>query len=319
MSQKRDAAPIAASEVWPALPLAEWKDTYDTLHFWTQIVGKIALAQAPLLNHWWHSTLRVTARGLTTVPLVHGTKTFQIGFDFIDHRLAIKVSDGAERSLALRPVSVADFYREVMDSLSALGVPVHIWTTPVEVESRVPLDQDRLHASYHAAFANRFWRILLQTHRVFTEFRTRFAGKASPVQFFWGSFDLAVTRFSGRTAPPYTGGAFNVGVGVMEESYSHELSSLGFSPGGGSIPYPAYYSYAVPEPPGFRDAVVQPSDAFFSEELGEFILPYDDVRNAADPDAALLAFAQSTYEAAAVLGKWDRSALERANSPRTSP
>ncbi len=306
-----DREQTGAHEVWPPLPLTEWQDSYDTLHTWTQIVGKIALAQAPLINHWWQATLRVTARGLVTLPLPHDDRTFQIGFDFVEHCLLIQASDGQRQSLALESTSVADFYRELMDLLTSMGLGVSIWTRPVEVDDLTPFEQDRKHVSYDPAYAHRFWQILVETDRVFREFRSRFVGKASPVQFFWGSFDPAVARFSGRRAPTYAGGAFNVARWVMEEAYSHELSTLGFWPGGGNLPYPAYYSYAVPEPAGFREAQVRPEGAFYNEEMGEFILSYDDVRKASNPDAVLLEFAQSTYEAAADLGNWDRTALER--------
>ena len=297
--------------VWPSLPLTEWKDTYDTLHMWTQVVGKVALAQAPMINHWWHATLHVTARGISTPPLPHGNMVFQIEFDFIDHRLNIEASDGSRRSIGLHRLSVADFYAEVMDTLSSFGLGVKVWPVPVEVESRIPCNLDREHASYNPEYAHRFWLILLQSDRVFREFRSRFIGKVSPVQFFWGSFDLAVTRFSGRRAPAYSGGAFNVARGVMEEAYSHEVSSLGFWPGGGSIPYPVYYSYASPQPAGFAEARVLPESAFYSKDLGEFILPYDDVRRAGNPEEMLLEFAQTSYDAAADLGRWDRASLER--------
>lgn len=301
-----------AFQLWPALPLAEWKDTYETLHLWTQIAGKIALAQAPMINHWWQASLRVTAGGLTTAPIPHEGRTFQLAFDLVDHQVLIEDSRGERRSIALRPVSVAAFYGEVMDSLASLGLAVHIWTTPVEVESLIPFERDHQHASYDPDYARRFWQILVETDRVFREFRSRFIGKVSPVQFFWGSFDLAVTRFSGRRAPAYTGGAYNVGRKVMEEAYSHEVSSLGFWPGGGAVPYPAFYSYATPEPAGFRGASVTPGGAFYSNDLGEFILPYDEVRKAENPGKVVLEFAQSSYEAAAEFGGWARMDLERA-------
>lgn len=300
-----------AEKDWPSLPLAEWQDTCDTLHMWTQVVGKIALAHAPWINHWWHAALRVTPRGLATVPLYHGERTFRIAFDLIHHQLLIEASDGQVRSLVLRPMTVADFYRELIDSLTSMGLGVRIWTRPVEVADPIPFEQDHRHASYDPEYAHRFWQILLRSDRVFRDFRSRFVGKVSPVQFFWGSFDLAVTRFSGRRAPAYSGGAFNVARWVMEEAYSRELSSVGFWPGGGAVPYPAYYSYVVPEPPGFAEAQVRPAGAFYSKDLGEFILPYDEVRTAASPDEVLLEFAQSTYEAAADLGRWDREGLER--------
>ena len=311
MNGDQTGARTSARVTWPALPLSNWQDTCDTLHMWTQIVGKVAVAQAPPVNHWWQISLRVTSRGLTTLPLPYGERTFQISFDFLEHRLLAETSDGQTWSLPLRPMSVADFYRELMDGLAAMGLDVRIWTRPVEVADLTPLDEDRKHASYDATSAHRFWQILVETSRVFREFRSRFVGKVSPVQFFWGSFDLAVTRFSGRRAPAYSGGAFNVGRWVMEEAYSHELSSLGFWPGGGAISYPAYYSYASPEPEGFSTAQVRPESAFYSKDLGEFILPYDEVRQASDPDRVLLEFAQSSYEAAADFGRWDRASLER--------
>lgn len=316
MGQEQGDGRGAAAQVWPPLPLDEWKDTYATLHMWTQVVGKIALAQAPMMNHWWQVALQVTARGLTTLPLPHGQRVFQISFDFIDHQLRIQDSDGRQRSLALRPLSVADFFRELMDSLRSLGLGVRIWTTPVEVKKRIPFELNRGDASYDPEYAHRVWQILLETDRVFREFRSPFIGKASPVHFFWGGFDLAVTRFSGRKVPHYAGSAPNVARWVMEEAYSHEVSSLGFWPGGGAVPYPVFYSYAAPEPAGFRDAPVLPERACYSKDLGEFILAYDDVRKAENPDAVLLEFARSTYEAAARPGRWNRAALERSGHVR---
>lgn len=308
--ERRDTAP-AAPNAWPALPLEGWKDSCDTLHLWTQVVGKIALAGAPRVNHWWQASLRVTARGLETLPLPHGDRTFQLAFDFVAHQLRIRCSDGGGGSVPLRPRSVAGFYGDVMDTLASMGLGVRIWTRPVEVADPIPFERDHQHASYDPEYAQRFWQILLQTDRVFGEFRSRFVGKSSPVQFFWGGFDLALTRFSGRGAPEYSGGALNVGRWVMEEAYSHELSSLGFWPGGGAVPYPVFYSYASPEPAGFAQAQVGPEGAFYNKELGEFILPYDEVRQAENPDEALLRFAESSYAAAAELGNWDRAALER--------
>ena len=296
---------------WPSLPLAEWQDTCATLQLWTQIVGKIRLAQAPLVNHWWQVPLYVTARGLTTSPMPYGRRSFQIDFDFIDHRLLIADSDGRSESLALAPRSVADFYREVMARLAGLGLGVRIWTMPVEIAGAIPFDQDRTHATYNPDHAHRFWRILVQSERIFSRFRARFLGKASPVHFFWGSFDLAVTRFSGRTAPPFPGASPNLGSWVMREAYSHEVSSCGFWPGGGAVAEPAFYSYAYPPPPGFAAAAVRPEGAFWHDALGEFILPYDLVRRDADGEERLLDFLESTYAAAADLGKWDRAALER--------
>ena len=296
----------ARENFWPALPLQEWQDTCDTLHMWTQVVGKIWLAQAPLINHWWEVPLYVTCRGLTTSPIPCGERTFQIDFDFIDHRLTIRTTDGATESLALQPRSVADFHAAVMERMRALGLPVRIWTTPVEVAKPIPFEADRQHAAYKADHANRFWRILVQADRVFTAFRARFIGKASPVHFFWGSFDLAVTRFSGRPAPAQPGADR-----ITREAYSHEVSSCGFWPGGDGIDKPAFYSYAFPQPDGFAEAPVRPAAAFYDKGLGQFILPYDDVRQAESPDETLLAFLQSTYEAAANLAHWDRAALER--------
>ncbi len=304
--------------VWPSLPLAEWQDTYATLHLWTQVVGKIRLAQAPLVNHWWQVPLYVTARGLTTSPMPYGARSFQIDFDFIDHQLVIADNDGRTERVALMPRSVADFHREVMARLAALGLAVKIWTMPVEIADAIPFDRDHAHASYDKEYANRFWRILVQSERLFTRFRARFLGKVSPVHFFWGSFDLAVTRFSGRTAPDFQGGAPNLGKWVMREAYSHEVSSCGFWPGGGAMPAPTFYSYAYPPPPGFAAAPVRPEGALWQAELGEFILPYDLVRQDAHPDACLLAFLDSTYAAAAELGRWDRAALERPAVPKAA-
>lgn len=298
-------------DAWPALPLAAWRDTCDTLHRWLQIVGKIRLVQTPWINHSWHVTLYPTVRGLTTSPMPYGGSTFQIDFDFFDHRLVVATSGGAQRTVALRPMAVADFHAAVFGALRELGLDVHIHPVPNELADATPLDTDRVHASYDPDHAQRFWRVLAQSARVFTAFRARYLGKCSPVHFFWGSNDLAVTRFSGRTAPPHPGGVPHLPDSVAREAYSHEVSSAGFWPGGGAIDYPAYYSYAYPSPAGFGDATVRPGDAFWSKDLGEFVLPYDAVRTAADPDGVLLEFLQSTYEAAADLGRWDRAALER--------
>ncbi|MGH7848835.1 MAG: DUF5996 family protein [Thermodesulfobacteriota bacterium] len=303
------------TEAWPSLPLEEWKDTYATLHMWTQVVGKIRFAQTPWVNHSWHVTLYVTSRGLTTSPIPYGERTFELEFDFIDHRLVIETSGGDVRFIELRPRSVADFYSEVMSVLRSLGLDIRIHTLPNEVADPVPFEKDLQHASYDPDYANRFWRILVQTDRVFKEFRARFIGKCSPVHFFWGSFDMAVTRFSGRTAPPHPGGVPHLPDVVAREAYSHEVSSCGFWPGGGPLPYPVFYSYAYPAPEGFKDAPVKPSGAFYSTDLGEFILPYDEVRKAGQPGEMLLDFLQSTYEAAANLAKWDRPALERDKLP----
>jgi hypothetical protein len=293
------------AEVWPGLPLEEWKDTYATLHMWTQIVGKIRLTQSPPVNHWWQVPLYLTSRGLTTSPIPYETRSFQIDFDFIDHRLLINTSDGAAKTIALEPRSVADFYRELMATLRALKIEVKIRATPDEVQNPIPFAEDQEHASYDPEYANRFWRILLQASRVFEEFRSRFIGKCSPVHFFWGSFDLAVTRFSGRLAPERAGAD-----GITREAYSHEVISHGFWPGGGAAG-PAFYSYTAPAPDGLDKAVIRPREAFYSQEMSEFLLMYDDMRKADSPDTALMDFLQSTYEAGANLAKWDRASLER--------
>jgi hypothetical protein len=295
---------------WPELPTAAWHETYATLHLFTQIVGKIRLKRSPWLNHSWQVALYVTARGLTTSPIPDGTRTFQIDFDFLDHGLRISTSDGAQRQFALAGQSVASFYRTVMAALAELGVDVEIDEMPNELPEPIKFSQDTGHASYEPGAVRRFFQILVNADRVFKQFRTGFLGKASPVHFFWGSFDLAVTRFSGRRAPRHPGGVPNLPDAVACEAYSHEVSSAGFWPGSGAVDYPAFYSYAYPEPPGFRATKVRPDAAFFGEALGEFILPYDAVRTAADPDHALLEFLQSTYEAAANAAKWDREALE---------
>jgi Family of unknown function (DUF5996) len=295
---------------WPELATAAWRDTYATLHLWTQIVGKVRLTKAPWLNHSWHVALYVTARGLTTSPIPDGARTFQIDFDFIDHVLRISTSDGAQRQFALAGQSVASFYAGVIAALKELGVAVTIDETPNELPDPVRFSEDNKHASYDPDAVWRFFQILANCDRVFKQFRSGFLGKASPVHFFWGSFDLAVTRFSGRRAPRHPGGVPNLPDAVAYEAYSHEVSSAGFWPGSGVVDYPAFYSYAYPEPPGFRTAKVRPDAAFFGEALGEFILPYDVVRTAKDPDKVLLDFLQSTYEAAAISAKWDRDALE---------
>jgi hypothetical protein len=263
----------ARAEAWPDLPLEAWRETYATLHLWTQIVGKIRLAQSPMVNHWWQTSLYLTARGLTTSPIPHGSQVFQLDFDFLDHQLVIATSRGDGRTLPLVPRPVADFYRELMGALRDLGLEVRIWPTPVEIPDPIPFEQDRVHAAYDPVYAQRWWRALLQADRVLQAFRGRFRGKCSPVHFFWGGFDLAVTRFSGRLAPPYTGIAPNVAPRVMHEAYSHEVISAGFWPGGGPVPYPAFYAYAVPEPPGFREAPALPAAASYHRDLGEFILP----------------------------------------------
>lgn len=300
----------STNPAWPELFYDAWRDTRDTLQLWTQIVGKIRLMQTPWLNHSWHVTLYVTSRGLTTSPIPHGSRSFEIGFDFIDHALDVTVSDGGKRRLPLQPQSVADFYAAVTAALLELGVAVVINEKPCEIAGAADFSNDRTHASYDPQSAWRFWQSLVQVDRVFKAFRAAFIGKCSPVHFFWGSFDLAVTRFSGRRAPNFTGKAAGVAPEVMSEAYSHEVSSAGFWPGDKITQHPAFYSYTYPASAGFREAKVQPAAAFFSESLGEFLLPYEAVRTAADPDAALLAFLQSTYEAAAVAAKWDRAALE---------
>ena len=295
---------------WPELPLAAWRETYATLHLWTQIVGKIRLARTPWLNHSWHIALYVTARGLTTSPIQDGGRTFQIDLDFIDHVLRISTSDGAQRQFAFAGQSVASFHAAIMAALAELGIHIAIDEMPNELPEPIRFSEDNQHASYDPHAVRRFLQILVNVDRLFKQFRTGFLGKASPVHFFWGSFDLAVTRFSGRRAPRHPGGVPHLSDDVACEAYSHEVSSAGFWPGSGAIDYPAFYSYAYPEPAGFRAAKVKPDAAFFSEAVGEFILPYDAVRTATDPDKALLEFLQSTYEAAANAAKWDRDALE---------
>ena len=308
------------TEDWPALPYGAWKDTCTTLHLWTQIVGKIRLAQTPWANHSWHVTLYVTPRGLTTSPIPYDGRTFQIDFDFIDHALVISASDGDASRLPLAARPVADFHDQLMGALAELAIRVRIHGSPNEVPEPIPFRADRVHATYDPGYAQRFWRVLVQADRVFKQFRTGFLGKVSPVHFFWGSFDHAVTRFSGRRAPLHPGGVPNLPDSVTREAYSHEVSSAGFWPGGGAIDYPAFYSYAYPIPEGFAAASVRPEAAFFHQAMGEFILPYDAVREADAPEATLLGFLQSTYEAAADAAGWDRGALEcppgRARIPR---
>jgi hypothetical protein len=296
---------------WPELPFEAWKDTCATLHLWTQIVGKVRLAKAPMINHWWQVPLYVTCRGLTTSPIPYESgRSFQIDFDFIDHRLIIAVSDGRVDTLPLAPCSVADFYVNVMDRLKALGLETRIWTVPVELPDPIRFDQDHTHAAYDEGWAHRFWQVLIQVDRVLTVFRSRYIGKVSPVHFFWGSFDMAVTRFSGRRAPPHPG-APSVADRVTREAYSHEVSSCGFWPGNGGFGQPAFYSYAYAEPAGLPDARVQPDGAFYSPEFHEFILTYEAARQSAAPEDAVLQFLESTYAAAADLGHWDCGALER--------
>jgi Family of unknown function (DUF5996) len=299
------------SSDWPELPLAAWRDTCATLHLWTQVVGKVRLAQTPWTNHSWHVPLYVTARGLGTSPIPYGARIFQLDFDFLEHRLRIQTADGMRRSLPLEPRPVSEFYRQVAEALDALGLPVRIHTTPCEIADAIPFEHDLEHRHYDPDYAARFWRALLQADRVLKEFRARFIGKCSPVHFFWGSFDLAVTRFSGREAPPHPGGVPNLPDWVAREAYSHEVSSAGFWPGGSGIEHAAFYSYAYPEPEGFAKARVLPAGAFYSDALGEYLLPYDEVRRAPSPDEVLLGFLQTTYEAAADAASWDRRALER--------
>lgn len=296
-------------ETWPALPVVEWKDSRDTLQLWTQIVGKIRMVRTPLMSHWWNVPLYVTASGVTTSLIPATGRAFQIDFDFLDHQLLISTTDGAERTSPLAPRSVADFYADLMSILDELGLTTPIWTMPVEILDAIPFDQDHVHASYDADQVQRFWLALVEMSRVFEQFRSEFIGKVSPVHLFWGALDLAVTRFSGRTAPPHPGGAPNCGPHVMGEAYSHEVSSAGYWPGpdGEGV----FYSYAYPEPPGYRDSTVRPDSAGWNDTLAEFVLPYRDVRTAADPDAALLEFLHSTYVAAAETAQWSREELER--------
>lgn len=293
-------------ETWPALPLSAWADTYATLHMWSQIVGKVRLALSPHVNHWWEVPLYVNSRGLTTSPIPCGRGIFEVQFDFIQHRLEIAKSSGETKSIRLEPRTVADFYAEFLSQLRALGIDVKIWNMPVEIPNPIRFDQDRLHHSYDPQCANAFWRILVTVDAIFKEFRSRFIGKVSPVHFFWGSFDLAVTRFSGRRAPERAGADT-----MTREAYSHEVSSVGFWPGGGDVKGAAFYAYAVPMPEGFGERAVRPAAAFYNKQLGEFLLMYDDVRSSESPRDALLDFCQSTYDAAADLGHWDRAALEK--------
>jgi len=293
-------------ECWPRLSLDSWKDTYATVHMWTQMVGKVRLRLTPLINHWWNVPLYVTARGLTTSRIPYGQRAFELWFDFIRHQLVIETTDGILKTVPLVPRSVAEFYREFMGMLGSAGIEVKIWRMPVEIPNPIPFDQDHTHRSYDPAAVERFWRILLSVDAVFSQFRSGFIGKCSPVHFFWGSFDLAVTRFSGRRAPERPGAD-----AMTREAYSHEVSSVGFWPGGGDVKDAAFYSYTVPEPQGFKEAPVRPNASYYEKQLGEFLLMYEDVRNAGSPTASLLEFCQSTYEAGASLGNWDRHVLER--------
>jgi uncharacterized protein DUF5996 len=297
---------IARNQLWPALPLEQWRDTYATLHMWTQIVGKVRLAQCPPVNHFWEVTLYVSARGLTTSPIPYEGGIFEIEFDFLEHRLVIRTNSGSSKSISLLPMSVADFYQAFMEAMRSLGINVKIWPMPVEIPDPIPFDQDFIHASYDREAVSRLWRILISVDTVFKEFRARFIGKDSPVHFFWGSFDLAVTRFSGRRAPEREGAD-----PITREAYSHEVISAGFWPGSGDVKGPAFYAYAAPEPEGFSKSIVQPGNAFYQPQMREFLLMYDEVRGASSPRDTLLEFLQSTYEAGANLGKWDRAALEQ--------
>jgi hypothetical protein len=291
--------------------LSEWKDSLDTLHCWTQIVGKTRLALTPAINHSWHVTLYVTARGLSTSPIPYENQSFEVELDFIDHNLLIRTSNGQTRALALIPRTVADFYQEYQSLIQALGVSIRLRPVPCEMPHTLAFTEDRQHASYDADYAHRCWRILSHANRVLQEFRGRFIGKCSPVHFFWGGFDLACTRFSGRRAPPHPGGIPNLPDRITREAYSHECISAGWWPGGGPFPEPAFYAYSYPEPAGFAEAAVRPAEAFYHPELREFLLPYDAVRSARDPDGMILEFLQTTYEAGASRGSWDRRALER--------
>ncbi len=296
-------------EIWPGIPLEAWRDTHDTLHRWLQIIGKIRLRLTPLVNHWWNVPLYVTARGLTTSPIPYADQIFQIDFDFIDHEMRIVAESGDARSVKLKPQSVADFYHATMDALNSLGIEVHIWTTPVEVPDQTPFEQDTRHGQYDPEHVHSFWLALVQAERLMEKFRSRFIGKDSPVHFFWGGLDMAVTRFSGRRAPEHPGFQY-VGRSVMLEAYSHEVSSCGFWPGT-NLGEPAFYAYAYPEPAGFKEYPVEPKGASYNPDLGEFVLPYEKVRKSDSPDELVLSFFQSTYEAAANLSKWDRASLER--------
>jgi hypothetical protein len=295
-----DRAPL------PSLPFDSWKDTLATLHMWTQVVGKVRLKLCPLVNHFWNVTFYLTARGMTTSAMPYERGTVEVRFDFIDHKLSIETSEGRMVTFPLKPQTVAEFYKEFMAALADLGVRLKIWTMPCEIPDPIPFEKDHIHAAYDADAVNKFWRITVWVDQILKEFRAGFLGKASPVHFFWGSFDLAVTRFSGRTAPERPGAD-----PITREAYSHEASSAGFWPGGGDIKGPAFYSYAAPEPPGFAERKIRPAAAFYHPQLKEFLLMYDDVRTAASPETALMEFLQSTYDAAADTGNWDRKALER--------
>ncbi len=306
MASTPDTGPSAGT--WPSLRVEDWTDTRETLHMWLQIVGKLRLAEAPMLNHWWQATFYVTPRGLTTGSVPHGSRTFSAVLDFHDHELRISADDGRRAAVALEPKSVAAFHAETMSALDSLGIQIAISAAPNEVDPAIPFAEDETHHAYDPDAAHRFWRQLVQVDRVMGQFRGRFAGKVSPVHLFWGAMDLACTRFTGARAPRHPGGAPNCGDWVMVEGYSHELSSCGFWPGGGEEG--AFYAYAYPEPDGFKEHAVVPAEAFYAADFGQYLLPYEAVRTADDPDATLLSFLQSTYEAAAVHGGWDRAALE---------
>jgi hypothetical protein len=297
-----------ADEVWPALPQAAWSDSRATLQLWLQIVGKVRLALMPAINHTWSVTLYPTVRGVTTAPMPHGTRMLQIDFDFVEHQLVLQTNDGGRKTIPLKPMTVAAFYQQVMEALGGLGTPVRIWRIPQEIANAIPFEQDDVHRAYDPEYVRRFWRILLQTTRVFTTFRARFTGKVSPIHLFWGALDLACTRFSGRTAPQHPSMA-GLADRVTRDAYSHEVSSCGFWPGAPGIE-PFFYSYAYPEPPGYKESPIGPAKASFNMAMGEFGFPYEDMRTSADPGAALLEFLQSTYEAAANCAHWDRAALE---------
>jgi Family of unknown function (DUF5996) len=292
---------------WPSLPLEEWRETHDTLHMWMQIVGKTRLALAPRENHWWHVPLYVSSRGLTSTPMPYGSRVFEVEFDFVDHRLVVKTSDGAVRDIPLRPQAVADFYREYMGVLAGLGITVKLWPVPVEVDHTIPFLEDRRHASYEAEHAHRFFLMLVQADKILKRFKGRFLGKSSPVHFFWGACDMALTRFSGRRAPEHPDTEW----WVIREANSHEEISVGFWPGSGSVAEPAFYAYARPEPPGLAAASVRPAAAYYSRELTDFVLPYEAVRSASRPEEAVLEFYQSVYDAGADLAHWDRGAFDR--------
>ncbi len=308
MFENESTVPAIAQEVWPALPQSAWSDTASTLQLWMQVVGKIRMALVPHINHTWNVTLYPTIRGLTTAPMPYGSRMLQIDFDFIEHLLVVEASDGARLAFALQPMTVATFYKRIMGALDELGAPVRIWPKPCEIANPIPFEEDEEHRAYDPEYAQRFWRVLLQTTRVFTAFRARFTGKVSPIHLFWGAMDLACTRFSGRTAPEHPSMP-GLPDRVTRDAYSHEVCSCGFWPGAPGIE-PMFYSYAYPEPPGYKEYSIAPSAGSFDTNFGEFVLPYEEMRQSADPDAALLSFLQSTYEAAANCAHWDRAALE---------